>query len=57
MLPFVGQRMKFRKRTGTVRFVGEAKFAKDTWVGIELDEEKGKHNGSVQGENYFLAQG
>ncbi|KAF8735161.1 hypothetical protein AX14_002617 [Amanita brunnescens Koide BX004] len=42
----------FHKR-GTVRYVGEPKFSKGIWIGIEYDEPIGKNDGSVQGERYF----
>ncbi|CAE7714911.1 Ank3 [Symbiodinium sp. CCMP2592] len=40
---------------GTVRFVGdlEAAFAPGEWLGVELDQKVGKHNGSVKGRTYF----
>ncbi|KAF8634619.1 hypothetical protein AX15_000824 [Amanita polypyramis BW_CC] len=43
-------------KRGTVRYVGETKFAKGAWVGVEYDEPMGKNNGSVQGEKYFTCR-
>jgi len=38
---------------GTVRFVGTASFSAGEWMGIELDEDVGKNDGSVLGVEYF----
>ncbi len=32
------------------------KFAPGKWVGVELDEPKGKNNGALQGKTYFMAR-
>ena len=40
-------------RLATVRYVGQPHFAAGDWVGIELGDESGKNDGSVQGERYF----
>ena len=40
----------------TPRYVGVTKFAPGKWVGVELDEPKGKNNGSLQGKAYFMAR-
>eukprot|EP00439_Symbiodinium_sp_Y106_P027014 s1986_g3.t1 len=41
---------------GVVRFVGATKFADGIWMGIELDEPKGKNDGTVQEVSYFTAK-
>ena len=38
---------------GTVRYVGKAAFGTGYWVGVQLDEPVGKHNGTVKGNKYF----
>ena len=34
---------------GVVRYVGTTQFAAGTWVGLELDNATGKHDGTVSG--------
>ncbi|XP_030841615.1 dynactin subunit 1 isoform X2 [Strongylocentrotus purpuratus] len=38
---------------GKVAFVGTTTFATGKWIGVALDEPKGKNNGTVQGKKYF----
>ncbi|CAK0834155.1 unnamed protein product, partial [Prorocentrum cordatum] len=49
----LGQRVSIKGRCGVVRFSGETDFKEGRWVGVELDEPVGKHNGSVGGRSYF----
>ncbi|KAI1805769.1 dynein associated protein-domain-containing protein [Daldinia bambusicola] len=50
----VGQTIRLTDgRNAIVRFVGQTHFAVGEWIGIELEDEGGKNDGSVQGERYF----
>ncbi|KAL3468744.1 dynein associated protein-domain-containing protein [Aspergillus californicus] len=40
-------------RQATVRFIGTTFFAESEWIGLELNDDSGKNDGSVQGERYF----
>jgi hypothetical protein len=38
---------------GSVAYVGHPTFATGKWIGVILDEPKGKNNGTVRGHAYF----
>lgn len=38
---------------GTVAYIGTTQFSSGKWIGVVLDEQKGKNNGVVQGKRYF----
>ena len=41
-------------RLGTVRYIGTTTWDNDNqWVGVELDEALGKHDGMAEGRRYF----
>lgn len=41
---------------GTVAFIGTTQFATGKWIGVILDEPKGKNNGIINGKQYFQCQ-
>lgn len=50
----VGQTVELSDgRVATLRYVGQPHFAAGDWVGVELEDNTGKNDGSVQGERYF----
>jgi dynactin 1 len=55
----IGQKVKVTGKDvqGLIAFVGPTNFAPDTWIGVKLDEPKGKNNGTVQGVEYFKVSG
>lgn len=49
-----GTRVEYSQgKQGVVRFVGNAHFSGGQWIGIELDDDSGKNDGSVHGQRYF----
>lgn len=51
----LGQRVKVvgKDVKGSVAYVGHPTFATGKWIGVILDEAKGKNNGTVRGHAYF----
>ncbi|XP_035535719.1 tubulin-folding cofactor B [Morone saxatilis] len=57
----VGNRCKVQvagqpTRLGTVMYVGTTDFKPGHWVGVKYDEPHGKHNGTVEGKQYFQCE-
>ncbi|KAJ1351272.1 hypothetical protein KIN20_007253 [Parelaphostrongylus tenuis] len=53
----IGTRVETEKMgKGRVAFCGEVQFSDGEWVGVVLDEPRGKNNGSVQGVQYFACE-
>lgn len=54
----VGQRVEVtgKDAKGVVAYVGNTEFAPGTWIGVALDEAKGKNNGTIQGTSYFTVR-
>ena len=55
----LGKRVELNEKTATIRYVGPLKHKKDAketeiWLGLEWDDKtRGKHNGIVEGYEYF----
>ncbi|KAI6657805.1 Tubulin-specific chaperone E-like [Oopsacas minuta] len=53
----IGRRCCCGEDYGVIRFIGDVEDSKGTWVGIEWDKvERGKHNGSLKGKQYFICK-
>jgi len=51
----IGTRVLVRDKgfSGIVAYQGTTNFAPGVWIGLVLDEPKGKNDGSLQGKVYF----
>lgn len=43
-------------KLGTTMYVGTTDFKPGYWVGVKYDEPLGKHNGTVEGKQYFVCE-
>mmetsp|Transcript_16872 Transcript_16872/g.42904 ORF Transcript_16872/g.42904 Transcript_16872/m.42904 type:complete len:315 (-) Transcript_16872:420-1364(-) len=50
---WLGLEVVWSGKQGVVRYIGPVKFASGEWVGLEMIEAKGMHDGSVMGVPYF----
>jgi len=50
---WLGDDVSWKGRRGTVRYIGKVDFAAGEWVGVELSEATGMHDGNVNGVQYF----
>jgi len=48
--------VEYDGKKGTAKFVGPVHFRAGIWVGIELEEKLGKHNGTIKGRRYFYCK-
>lgn len=59
----VGQRVttsnteKAARHGGVVKYVGPVEGHEGTWVGVDWDDGRGRHNGTVNGVQYFETTG
>ena len=51
----VGQRVEIKDKDchGVIAYIGHPSFATGKWIGVILDEAKGRNNGSIKGQFYF----
>lgn len=51
----VGRKVELTNKNtrGVIAYIGKTNFAPGKWIGVILDEPKGKNDGTVQGVEYF----
>uniref|UniRef100_A0A4W3HQ68 Kinesin family member 13A n=1 Tax=Callorhinchus milii TaxID=7868 RepID=A0A4W3HQ68_CALMI len=48
-----GELVSIGNKIGTIRYVGAVDFSAGIWIGVELETPAGKHQGTIQGKEYF----
>jgi dynactin 1 len=54
--PQLGAIVEIPVGRGVVRFSGTTSFAAGKWIGIELNEQNGKNDGTIKGVAYFTCK-
>ncbi|KAG8238872.1 hypothetical protein J437_LFUL018783 [Ladona fulva] len=49
----LGMTILYNHKLGVVKYIGQVEFAEGYWFGLEMKEQKGKHDGVVNGKRYF----
>ncbi|XP_046405746.1 CAP-Gly domain-containing linker protein 4-like [Ischnura elegans] len=52
----IGMNALYNHKIGIVKYIGPVEFADGNWIGLELRENKGKHDGIVNGKRYFTSK-
>ena len=53
----VGARINLNNYIGTIKYVGPVNNTTGIWLGVDWDDpERGKHDGSKDGKQYFTCQ-
>ncbi|XP_032780625.1 CAP-Gly domain-containing linker protein 4 isoform X1 [Daphnia magna] len=49
----VGMNVLFNHQVGVIKYIGRVQFAEGIWLGLEMRDHVGRHDGCVQGHRYF----
>merc|ERR1712224_78182 len=52
-VPQLEDRVACQDDFGTIKYIGKIQGIKGIWIGLRLDEPKGKNNGMAKGKRYF----
>ncbi|KAJ5073420.1 ras guanine nucleotide exchange factor i-related [Anaeramoeba ignava] len=52
----VNQKIHYQNSKGTIQFIGTTHLGEGQWIGIVLETPTGKHNGIVDGNEYFSCE-
>ncbi|XP_046633510.1 CAP-Gly domain-containing linker protein 4-like isoform X2 [Daphnia pulicaria] len=49
----LGMNVLFNHQVGVIKYIGRVQFAEGIWLGLEMRDHVGRHDGCVQGHRYF----